>query len=38
MEGLNKKEKGFTDMDNSVVIRVGGEGGIKGLNSNRKMQ
>ena len=35
MEGLNKKEKGLMDMDNSGVI-AGGEGGARGLNGNRK--
>ena len=34
MEGLNRKEKGLMDMDNSVVIA--GEGGIKGKNGNGK--
>ena len=34
MEGLNKKEKGRMDVDNSVVI-AGGRG-FKGLNSNGK--
>ena len=32
---MNKKEKGLMDLDNSVVI-AGGEGGIRGLNSNGK--
>ena len=34
MEGLNKKEKGLMDMDNCVVIEVGGD--ISGLNGNGK--
>ena len=34
MEGSNKKE-GLMDADNSVVV-AGGEGGIRGLNGNRK--
>ena len=34
VEGLNKKGKGFMDMDNSVLLR--GEEGIKGLNGNVK--
>ena len=43
VEGLNKKEKGLMDMDNSVVIVVGREWmeveeGIKGINSNGKIQ
>ena len=33
-EGRSKKEKGLMDMDHSVVIA--GEGGIRGLNDNRK--
>ena len=37
MEGLNKKEKGLMDMDNSVVT-AGGQGGIRGLNGNGKIQ
>ena len=35
MEGLSKKEKGFMDMDNSVVIAKG-QSGIRGLNGNKK--
>ena len=35
MGGLSKKEKGFMDMDNSVVI-VGEEEGLRGLNGNGK--
>ena len=35
MEGLNKKEKGLMDMDNSVEI-VGEGGGIRELNGNGK--
>ena len=35
MEGWSKKEKGLMDMDNSMVI-AGGEGSMKGLNSNGK--
>ena len=34
LKELSKKEKGFMDMDNSMVI-AGGEG-IRGLNSNGK--
>ena len=34
VEGLSKMVEGFMDMDNSVVIV--GEGGIRGLNDNRK--
>ena len=34
MEGFNKKEKGLMDMDNCVVIEVGGD--IRGLNGNGK--
>ena len=36
MEGLSKKEKGLMDMDNSVEIAVGREGGIRELNGNGK--
>ena len=31
-----EKEKGLMNIDNSVVIAQHGEGGIRGLNSNRK--
>ena len=34
MEGLSKKEKGLTDMDNNMVIAGGG--GIRELNGNGK--
>ena len=34
MEGLSKKEKGLTDVDNSVVMAAGE--GIRGLNGNGK--
>ena len=34
MEGLNNKEKGLMDMDDSVVIAGGGY--IRGLQGNRK--
>ena len=33
-EGLSRKERGFIDVDNSVVI--GGSGSIRGLNGYEK--
>ena len=36
VEGLNKKEKGLMDVDNSVVIASGR--GYKGDNGKRKIQ
>ena len=35
IEELSKKEKGFMDMDNSVVTDLG-EGGIRTINDNGK--
>ena len=36
MEGLSKKEKGITNVDNSVVISGAGVGGVKGVNGKGK--
>ena len=36
MEEWRQKEKGFMDMDNSVVTVRLGEGDIRGINGNRK--